>query len=765
MANGLTASSKAFAPVTDASGTTCPFFRRGFCRKGVVCHLPHDRQDLVEVCKFFAGGWCSRGDVCSFAHAHAAGTREDVQPLLQIPCGALASGKCDRGKECVFSHSHRQAWTACGNSQKGELMDDIGEECTREFPGAWVTFGAGGCVKKLVLPTDSSTAEISGLPVTAGEHVVRQLLEELELLLPDVKIRISLGEDGYANRVLVTAGGPDFASKLCNKLNTGFTIRNLNGIDMGQMQVYPVTMPLPFQPRGFSHHVTCKTIFLKWPQPKTRVRLKFALENTARQAANGFRNGKHTVLGVRAAEVHLLPATRAGAWCVELLVHPEASAQDVVETMASHRKPFSTELEGGTEGYGTGTEWIEQQLASFGPLSARLERFSSRGDVMLGSARFEREEDALGAVNGLDGAEPVYTARESDAGGGKQKITAVAVYTATFRTGVQRLAEAWPKLRELVVVYGSLARPVSFEFHPPADRQRFVALRLVGENFQAVYAAQRDVDALFRGGRDVQRGGGAAAASGPVAPMGPVTPPHSPLAAPKFFPAADGGCQPCNVVPLDTPAFEWAFHGGAHAIAQAVGFASVRLVTGSKKYLLVVGPERAYRRTVKLVAQRAEVAYMPLGLDSWVPLRRGLCRLCGGMAKEPLAARCGHEFCLECFEAFASSGVRFEHRDGGGGGGGGRAVECPVGVDGERCGHVFGLRELQELLSSVAFEEVLAAALGAHFAANVGVYWRCPTEGCTQICRARGDGFVGLLMCPACLVPFADLALSEGSDS
>ncbi|CAG7556497.1 unnamed protein product [Fusarium equiseti] len=119
------------------------------------------------------------------------------------------------------------------------------------------------------------------------------------------------------------------------------------------------------------------------------------------------------------------------------------------------------------------------------------------------------------------------------------------------------------------------------------------------------------------------------------------------------------------------------------------------------------------------------------------------CPVCWGEAEEPLMTSCGHIYCSLCFfnmcQAEATNPGDF-------------SISC-LG-DSENCGKIFQLSEIQTLLLSEAFENILEASFATFIRLHPAEFRYCPTPDCDQVYRVSSSGKVPFIFtCAGCFTP------------
>ncbi|KAJ4129058.1 hypothetical protein NW768_007589 [Fusarium equiseti] len=120
-----------------------------------------------------------------------------------------------------------------------------------------------------------------------------------------------------------------------------------------------------------------------------------------------------------------------------------------------------------------------------------------------------------------------------------------------------------------------------------------------------------------------------------------------------------------------------------------------------------------------------------------------VCPACTDEAEEPLTTSCGHTYCTPCF---------FNMCQAGGSNSGDFSIRC-IG-DRENCRKILQISEIQTLLLSETFENILEASFASFIRRHPAEFRYCPTPDCDQVYRVSSPGKVPFVFtCSRCLIP------------
>jgi hypothetical protein len=565
----------------------------------------------------------------------------------------------------------------------------------------------------------------------------------------DVCMSRSSGTDDMI--AYITVEDRDFAEKLCGAINARSGSRPSDA-PFHAMQIPP---RLPHFPT--SRRINCRKVMVAWNKPTRLVWLNFGNHEIAKRVSDKFNSEQYRIM------FHAVTADRptggsrlrgkgrgnvqhnAVPWTVLLRGVPDWSKIEDVERAIrfDHDRPRHIEMGAVPWNYdSTATQaQVESLFTQFGPVKFTL-RSESTTKRAKAIALFEHETHAWDAIRTLrEQPQPFLAGQKLMLQlNSSAKFKAVNEIYSFVKNHLETLAKGWREQHLLHTSY-------------PGDR--FTTLKIEGPEAKHVAKAAEDVETLLRGRVIAIQGE-------------PLRSPFLVSNAPvlkelesKFgvllvqdkhkktisyhgsdhnfeevqavlVEKAQNGSILSRVIELDTPSFQWACRGGYHAIKTALGEDQVTFdIVSNPKRLIVSGSLETYRLAQDLVKSKrsTEDGKMPVKDD-------GDCSICWTPADDPVTLVCSHIYCRDCFEglctsAFSSSG------DGG--------VICQG--DAGTCLRAIGLHELEEHLSSSAFEEVLHGSAQSYIERRPQSFRFCPSPDCGYVYRVGR----GQLTCIKCL--------------
>ncbi|GKT65289.1 LOW QUALITY PROTEIN: ariadne ring protein [Colletotrichum tofieldiae] len=642
------------------------------------------------------------------------------------------------------------------------------ERCSRDILGASISFGPGASIEKVSLSSDYSAVRITNLPTNSGPEYVSQILSHIGIEVPSTSVRMrQYGQDDVITTADVRAEDPNFAKSLSVKFEAG----ELSQVDgFSGVKVFALAIPASNGAGGFAHRVNCRKIVCSWHKPMKLSLLSFDSEELAKKVCDRFSKGTYKVLdtavscGLRQAEnpyrnrghrsqVLLQPRK----WVLSLRVPLKASTEDILRMIPRDNRPRHVEFAGTT--YRLGEEcnarqlaMIEKLLTRIGPLEMKLTaNIENPGKRVKAMARFVDEADAKEAAATLDNTRLLFN--ESD------KLNVNLIYSSTYKVATKVFEAVLGNIEAAKIAYKE--QHVNFKHFPPTNG--YTTLRLEGENREDIAAAERAVDNILRGQTVTEKEGekpfwnpsfGNRAAAGKAlqhleqlfqvafhcipskAEIRVYGPPGKVEEARNALLHAFGvNPSASHFISLDDKYFQWAIRGGFSDLRDALGPENVILsVLPTIKRIEVIGPRASYDLALEIMSgKKAALRKRP-------EIAVNDCSVCWTEAENPLTTKCGHVYCLDCFENFCQSADSGES---------GFNLQCLA--DEGSCGTVFSLPELQEHLSSFTFEELLASSVKSYFNKRPDEFRYCSTAGCEQIYRVAPLDHPGLFTCPGCL--------------
>ncbi|KAK1547609.1 hypothetical protein CPAR01_01576 [Colletotrichum paranaense] len=786
MASWLEVRTRAAAP---SPAVRCRFDLKGCCRSGSYCPFIHERPRKSPasekadsalspiICKFFANGFCSRGDKCAFPHIYQSVppgpshevVLEDVEPTgpaaedsrSKIACAFFAKGHCRNGVKCAFFHDNvpRAAASAASEVAPPEPQ----EKCTRELLGAWVNFGSGASVEKVSLFSDFSTASILDLPARSDVAAVSRLLSRLGFDNPSIAIRARPQCIGGLMCAIIRAEDPDFAQSLYEKFKNPKT-EEISGIPGLKVEVHkPLNLDTN---KGFTHRVNRKKVICSWHKPQQLACLTFGSEYAESEVRSKFGTGRYTVLGAkvscasRSNTLHHRQGSSLGVRYpansspkLRLYVPPQATKDDIVSMIPQRQRPTSVKLEGLQDLDNTKSEidLVEALLVDIGPLEMRLTADANCvGKRVKAMARFSDEADAMTAVRLLD-SKPLPFNKDD-------KLSIIRLHSASYKVANHIFSAVLVDFEKTAQTF-SLKR-VTFKRFP--SQHGYTTLRLESEKGVDLARAETHTDKLLEG-RLVYDAEGKKPLWSPSfnnkslanRRLRPIERQHNVAfqcvrskAEIHVFGSFEASQKACDAllqcfsdnpstihyIPLTSESLHWAIRGGFKAVCEVLGQEAVSLnILATPKRLEIIGPRASFDTAIDILAN----GRLPQEQDKTTGADE-CCPVCWTTAENPLKVKCGHVYCRDCFENFCQSIV----------GNGESGIRCLADEAG--CNALFSLQELQDYLSSLTFEELLASAVTSHVKSRPNEFRWCPTPDCQTIYRPTLQGPPKLFSCRGC---------------
>ncbi|KAI0101025.1 hypothetical protein GGR51DRAFT_530958 [Nemania sp. FL0031] len=674
----------------------------------------------------------------------------------QVNCRFYQRGLCRNGHNCPYRHeeadhedSHPSAKPIVKSST--EYTQPVEEKVTRNISGALVRFDAGAAITKVVFTSDLSAVQLTGLPRNSTHETVLDLLRSWGADTGKVSpIRMIPG--GLYSSARVEAEDPRFAQLVVAQL--GQRVTSQQGAGIHATQITPETFSTS---DSSALRVDCKKIHCSWHKPSKTVWLNFGTDIIARRVCERFKRGEYKILDQK---VHPADPQRGTgrfnpkAWTVCLTDVPsEATEANISRAIWSvGDKPRGIEL--GKPTYSTDAETCASQIQSLftaiGPLEWWEFTPDTTGKRMKASARFSREEDAKEAVTAFHNSSLPFLKTA--------KLTVQLVYCARFKvssliydTVEHQIKANIPRWKAQFLHFTAYEQP-----QPP---KWYRTLKIEGEDSKSVADAKNVISETLAGivakeGSSVLwqsslRSNGET--SSQLAELqqrtGVVILRNKAKSQIRLF-GPPNQCEEVQTeiskilndqrskdfaIELGEEKFLWARLGGYKKLALELGADSVSLdITSTPKRIIITGTVGKYEAALSIINGRI-VHGSKLVLDGQD------CSACWTAAENPIRTRCGHTFCLDCFENLCLSAPTTNS-----------AVEIRCVGDSDRCDTVLDLPQLQEHLSSSAFEELLQQSFASYARLHPDVLRYCPSPDCDYVYRVNGP--VKILPCHGCLV-------------
>ncbi|KAK0715201.1 hypothetical protein B0H67DRAFT_665182 [Lasiosphaeris hirsuta] len=725
-------------PPLPPSKGPCLFFLRGSCRNGESCtfdHIPTPQgaapfptSRSTVTCHYFLLGSCRKGDKCSFAHPRA----DNNKP---------APKRSDRNL------NHLTA---------GKEPEVTSTSWLREFGGAIVEFGDGAGVLKSSVQSDYSAVRLTHLPLGTSPATVAALLEGLNFEVDTGCIRVFPRDVEESCIADIRVEDPSFASRVCT-----ITSRSPIFIKGTRIQAVQISVAMPSIQN--SHKVECKRINCSWYKPSKTVWLNFKTEGSAKTVLGLFQKGTCKVLSCPAQTTPLSSSNnRFGrpTWTLMLTGVPaEAKRHDILWDVPKFFRPQHVELAipphplyDPARAYAM----VRSKMAQIGRLEWWDGSVSANGKRARVKARFLEEGDALKAAELLRRYRLPF--------GGNVKISADAVYSVRFRVSDRIYRAILPEALSLNQSWQR--KSIAFNAFPPVHSYR--TLKLEGEDSEAVAEANKTLERLLTGkvamdGVDVLwspsfEANGPGSLSSQVQHLelllGIAIVKNKRMSRVYLYgperqcKAAEGhiarmitkNVSTFNIIELNGGEVRWALGGGFKQITTALPRRATLDVISKPKRILIAGSPKDYRIALGMV-KKLGLGEAPGAMAKAGEGAGATCVMCTAEAEYPIQTSCGHMYCEDCFDDFCFAGIADKTF----------RIQCGGGNPYGSCSKIITLAELQSLLLSSTFEEVLEKSFAAHVSRNPQKYRYCPTPDCTQIYKVTPSEAARPFTCPECV--------------
>ncbi|KAI5922705.1 hypothetical protein F4810DRAFT_672340 [Camillea tinctor] len=766
----------------------CRFYVLGICSKGNACQFTHERPNestssspssnvtlstghrpesnsKKPSCRYFASGTCTRGTSCPFPHEEpskappSANTLPVPQPRAdsrsQTPCQFFAKGYCRNGDICPYSHAKLDTLEGA-RKQNRELDEEVPNEAhfhddwTREFGGALVKFEDGGKISKISLPSDFSAIRLNKLPPGSSPISVATLLSSLDVVVSPDNVRV-IAQPGMAGcSADVKVEDPTFAQTVCCTT-------------LSQIEAVHIAVPMP---RGSGlHRVDCRRVNCSWHRPTRTAWLNFGYQKAAQKVYEQFNTGNYKVLGctVKAKE----PTGSSDywnpyAWTVMLTdLAGTVEEQDIYQAIPKFHKPRNVVM--GEPTYNTEMDYsttiVKSMLSKFGPLEWWEASVNPNGKRIKASARFFDESHAREAASSLKNKSLPFN-RTARLTVGLITVAKFKVSSRIYDVLSERLNSQTPTWENRYKVY--------FAAYP--SQQRYRVLKLEGEDSKLVAQAKEALGRIING--EVARKDGKDLWSTSLGRNGEeferlkqVEKDHGVVvvrdrrrsqlrlfgteerckrATEALEMLIQEGNLDSHVIKLNSDEFQWACRGGFKALTVHLGENKATFdIASTPKRILIGGTNEDYEAALAVIASR-QVGVMTTSSNS----DQTECSVCWNEADEPVRTSCNHVYCSGCFADMCRSGTSASTEF---------CISC-IGGEG-RCEKVLALSEIQEFLSSAAFESVLEASFTSYVRQHPSIFRYCSTPDCGQIYRVANTMVEGtassptVFTCVKCLIP------------
>ncbi|KAI1773808.1 hypothetical protein F4818DRAFT_421837 [Hypoxylon cercidicola] len=673
----------------------------------------------------------------------------------QKPCTFFQRGNCRNGDTCPFSHSTSSIDQAQVDSTSAQpSTTPAPEKITITLSDALVHFDAGASITKVSLASDLSTVHISELPRDSTSESVLALLRSHELDTSRIiQVRVISG-DGLP-KAFVKAEDPEFAKSVGVKLGSQTAL--LGGNRTGTR---PVATPIntPVVSDSSALRVDCKKVHCSWHKPYKTAWLNFGKGEIANRVSRKFKDKTYTIMGQ--SLVCRDPERGFGrrnptAWTVCLTEVPaEATEAMITNSIRSiGDKPRNIEL--GKPSYNTEVDicsiMIQSLFTEIGPLEWWEFTPDASGKRIKATARFQDEGDARQAVQILNNSALPFNK--------PAKLTVQLVHSAKFKVNaliyeaVQHQIKAnvrkWKELHLHFVAYENSTPPKWYRVlkieggvaTDVAEAKNTIACIIAGKVVKEGssilwHPSLRRNGILYEKLRQLQQQTGVLIFRDKTKSQlrlygAPNKCEEVQTAIAEIL--KDQKSETFNI-DLDEKSFRWACQGGFKGIADELGSNSVSFdIISSPKRIVITGTAMDYDTALDIMNSKE------------VPQRKRTdsiaqdCSVCWSEAENPIRTKCDHVYCLDCFENLCISATTQ-----------GSGVQIRCAGDSGNCNTVLGLPELQEHLSSTAFDELLEKSFESYMRLHPDSLRYCPSADCNSVYRV--SAVAKMHNCPRCLL-------------
>lgn len=556
----------------------------------------------------------------------------------------------------------------------------------------------------------------------------------------------------YAN---IRVEDPTFGKMMCSK----FAIKDNLGPDFSSLEVFQLPSSLPTGTNA--SWVERRKVQCSWLKPSITALLNFGNGTIAQRVFHKFTSKQYKICGrtVRCnAPTGLDTFGRHGrlnpiAWSVMLTDLPaDTKEQDVRNALrAPNDSPRNIEM--GDPSYETegelATTSVISLLSRFGPIEWSQTNTKLEGKRAKAVARFYKEADAREAAQALDGR-PLDFCKNL-------KLTAQLISTAKFKVTANIFAAVQEKIRPVSQTWKD--QYLNFKIYPIAGQgQQYRVLKIEGQIANDVAAAKAVMDEILDGviasldglplwTQSLSNNGTAFQKLKKIRDeLGIIVARNKKKSVLKVFGSSEK-CAAANVaiaammesecssaleIALTSEEFQWACNGGFRMIVDSVceNIATFDIISSPKR-ILIGGSTKDHDTALRLVKSRTiETIVREVDAEE--------CSVCWTPAENAVFTKCGHVYCMDCFERLCNAANST-----------GKDFSTVCHGDLGKCGVTFSLEELQEQLSSNSFEEVLEASFASHVQRNPAIYSYCPKPDCGMIYRITDTA--RLSTCSKCL--------------
>jgi len=628
--------------------------------------------------------------------------------------------------------------------QEREGDDDF----TRDLAGALVSFDEFGGILKISLLTDFSSACITGLvPGTTPETVV-DILCGLGFDNLDVAcVRIPRHTTSLETRATVKVANPLFARQLSAKLKNRDSVLS--------------AIPIPINARRGN----CRKVYMSWHKASRTVWVNFGNGEIANRVARKFNEGRYKCLGTLIKSSTGRQSLSRGrsshnpvAWNITLSDVPSYATVEDVKGAIRLPEDKPRHIEMGSRSYEASNPEVSievrSQLEQHGPLESFYLAPTSHRKRVKATAWFQDEADARSACSLNNTPLEIL---------GNGKLTIALVQSTKIKVSMEIYLASKSTIDEERTTWEK--QHLAFHAYPDTS-QRFMTLKVEGDNVKDVVSARRTLDEILNG--IVLANGGKPVWAPALSSNGSAYRklksiekelkvvmirdksnrqlrfygPHkkSQQVVTRIQDMLKGEFFKSYEIDLEPEKFSQAIHGGFKSIEQALE-KDIAVFNVILRKVTINGTQQQYETALAIMEGRGAVE----NHSKNPPRPQGDCPICFDEAETPIETSCHHTYCLECFKESCKSAASTSSSRGK------FQVKCHGGEG--TCATVFTLRELKDHLSSSVFETVLQSSFEEYIRRHPESFHYCPTPDCGYIYRCTSDSNPPAYTCPNCFEP------------
>lgn len=565
---------------------------------------------------------------------------------------------------------------------------------------------------------------------------------------------------------------PAAARTLCTKIDGGCRFKAVES----QLQAIQISAGFP-SGRNL-RRVECKKVQCSWHKPSKTAWLNFGSGEIAKRVFNKFGSAFYKILDKK---VHCNPPIKGAgfrnpySWTVMLTDLSTGTTENDIRSAihSPHDRPLNIEI--GEPTYNVDGELasatVISLLSQVGPIEWHQANTELEGKRAKAVARFYEEMDAREAATSLDNFPLSF--------GKNMKLSTQLVNTAKFKVATIIFSAVQSLIRTASQDWSK--NHLNFKVYPcagPASQYR--VLKIEGSVAKDVATAKESMDKILDGVIALRRGeplwnhslsyNGDAfqklkriekdhgvvvirnKRKGELRLYGPPEKCSSAESAIADMISADSSTD--HIINLKPEEFQWACNGGFNTIVRALGenHATFDIVSTPKR-ILITGSQKEHEVALKIVNKRE----MRSNIENTTSEED--CAVCLTPAENPVPTECGHVYCIDCFECLCAAAGSAEKDF---------SISC-LGAMG-KCQVVFSLEELQENLSSRAFEDILEASFASYIQRHPQTFRYCPKPDCGMIYRITSTNEFNTcrkcltVTCTSCHVPHEGKTCAEYKD-